>query len=1100
MTALILRVLAKLFPVERHEWPKALMLLSIATLLGVGFSVSRAVSEALFLTRFGVKFLPYLQLVNPFLVLIATTIYGVFASRLSNDRLMMYTALLPVPLIVLMRLLILLDMSWVYFMLFAFVLAYAAVLTTSWSVYLPGHYDVQEAKRLLPFISSGLLIGTVAGGVGVALCVPLIGAANVLFLWIVTLLAVIAVVQAVTTLYTPMETGARMGKRGVQKKPGLLSSLKEGVVYSRSSALFLTTTMATIATMMALQLIDFEYSKIFARKFVDSADLTAFLGIVDGLTTIVALLAQWFIVPQCIRRMGVQGTNLLFPYILAGACSGLLVTPGLGAGIFARFTRNSLMPSLRGTTRTLILNALPRKTGALVRSFNTGVVLPLGQAAGAICLVSLKGLNIQLLFPALGLLLCAWYIFYTYKQTAAYGEALLELLREDKIHLLDLGDEALRQLDTAAVAAISERLSTDQTLVSQAATELAGEQGQFLQEVALAHEEVTLAAIELLRTIASPQAFAALQQHLPYASPRLTAAALEALATIGGARVADILVPYLDDAQPQVRVAAVNGLRHVRRPALRQQMEKLLDDPDVRVRAVALAVVLEETDGPVSGSALRLWEAMLDAPDKEAQIAGLSVFPSIPNSPLLRRVYRALDHADRDIRHEAARVLCQLAQAGHITEVDSAVLRSLEDEDRELRELALQVLTAIGTATTLDHILVLLDDEQPRVREALVQSLKSFGRQAIEPLLACLRSPQSSLQAKETALVALARLHGVQPDQLLPFWEAELHDVYRYKLMLTWLEEQAPHAADTFLGIALRDASGRILSLLVQLLAVWTSPEVARLVDSGLHDTDRQKRAQALEALESLSERRFTRLFLPILEAETRRTTTWRDVAQHQWNLQFTDISEIFAACIQSSHKWIVIGALLAKQARLARRDDTWTEALRALAETADDDDLRRTAQHLLGSEEQGLPLTEILLFLKRIPLFSSMSLDQLRTIADHLAECHVQAGEEIFHEGDLSYDLYLIVSGKVDIVLPRGDTDRVIATLTSGDFFGEMANFEDRPRSATAVATEPTRLLMLSAERFRQIVLQEPAISFEIFRELCARLRRFEEEEMAAH
>ena len=171
-------------------------------------------------------------------------------------------------------------------------------------------------------------------------------------------------------------------------------------------------------------------------------------------------------------------------------------------------------------------------------------------------------------------------------------------------------------------------------------------------------------------------------------------------------------------------------------------------------------------------------------------------------------------------------------------------------------------------------------------------------------------------------------------------------------------------------------------------------------------------------------------------------------------------------------------------------------------ADTAVDDDVRHIARHLLGFEvqEQGLMLTEILLFLKRIPLFSSMSLDQLRTIADHLAECHVQAGEEIFHEGDLSHDLYLIVAGKVDIVHPRGDTEHIIATLTSGDFFGEMANFEDRPRSASAVAAEPTQLLMLSPERFRQIVLQEPAISFEIFRELCARLRRFEQEEMAAH
>jgi CRP/FNR family transcriptional regulator len=84
-----------------------------------------------------------------------------------------------------------------------------------------------------------------------------------------------------------------------------------------------------------------------------------------------------------------------------------------------------------------------------------------------------------------------------------------------------------------------------------------------------------------------------------------------------------------------------------------------------------------------------------------------------------------------------------------------------------------------------------------------------------------------------------------------------------------------------------------------------------------------------------------------------------------------------------------------------------------------------------------------------------------------------------------------------VNIVQQRGDTEHVIVTLGARDFFGDMAIFEDRPRSAGAVAVESAMLLMLSSERFRQIVLQEPAISFEIFRELCARLRRLDEEEV---
>jgi CRP-like cAMP-binding protein len=266
-------------------------------------------------------------------------------------------------------------------------------------------------------------------------------------------------------------------------------------------------------------------------------------------------------------------------------------------------------------------------------------------------------------------------------------------------------------------------------------------------------------------------------------------------------------------------------------------------------------------------------------------------------------------------------------------------------------------------------------------------------------------------------------------------------------------------------------------------------------VESGLHDTDRQKRAQALEALESLSERRFTRLFLPILEVDGDRQDRWREVAQQQWELSFTDIMEVISACRQSGDKWLVIGALLSEQAR-AKTNEAWRAHLQTVVDTAEDEDVRHTAQHLCRAHgsEPSLALTDIILFLNRHQLFGSMSLHQLHAIAVQLVEREMAAEEVIFSEGDLSQDLYLIVSGKVDIVQRRGDTCHTIVTLGAGEFFGDMAIFEKRARSASAVVVEPVRLLTLSPERFRQVVLQDPAISFEIFRELSARLRRLDE------
>jgi hypothetical protein len=287
----------------------------------------------------------------------------------------------------------------------------------------------------------------------------------------------------------------------------------------------------------------------------------------------------------------------------------------------------------------------------------------------------------------------------------------------------------------------------------------------------------------------------------------------------------------------------------------------------------------------------------------------------------------------------------------------------------------------------------------------------------------------------------------------------------------------------------------------VQLLAVWASPEVARLVESGLHDTDRRIRANALEALESLSERRFTRLFLPILEAGDSQQEDWRVVARRQWSLTITDIPTLLATCLQDTNRWVVIGTVLSGQARASTLGDGWTEQLAQLAGTATDAAVLNTVGRVLGREtfesHRALSLTDIMLFLKRIPLYGSMTLDQLRTIAAHMTEHEMFPGETIIHEGDRSQELYLIVSGKVDIVKHFGTTPQTLNTQHAGEFFGHMAIFEDLPRSADVVAVEEGILLVLSPEHFRQTILQNPAISFEIFRALSALIRRFDEEAM---
>ena len=99
--------------------------------------------------------------------------------------------------------------------------------------------------------------------------------------------------------------------------------------------------------------------------------------------------------------------------------------------------------------------------------------------------------------------------------------------------------------------------------------------------------------------------------------------------------------------------------------------------------------------------------------------------------------------------------------------------------------------------------------------------------------------------------------------------------------------------------------------------------------------------------------------------------------------------------------------------------------------------------------------------------------------------------GEGIFEIGDQGDHLYIIVSGKVGISLESKPSSKsYIATLSSGDCFGEMNLLDDLPRSATAEVIEDTILLSLEKTRLRGLIQSYPDMSVGMLRSLSLRLR----------
>ena len=130
------------------------------------------------------------------------------------------------------------------------------------------------------------------------------------------------------------------------------------------------------------------------------------------------------------------------------------------------------------------------------------------------------------------------------------------------------------------------------------------------------------------------------------------------------------------------------------------------------------------------------------------------------------------------------------------------------------------------------------------------------------------------------------------------------------------------------------------------------------------------------------------------------------------------------------------------------------------------------------------------LLILKDVALFQNLSLDELLLIDDAIEPQQFMASDTVFEEGSWGSHLYIIASGTVQIVKTVDDEQREIKQLVNGNYFGEIALFDDAPRWNGAIAKDDCTLLKLEKQRFISLTTQRPHILLEICRFMSQQLR----------
>jgi CRP-like cAMP-binding protein len=105
-----------------------------------------------------------------------------------------------------------------------------------------------------------------------------------------------------------------------------------------------------------------------------------------------------------------------------------------------------------------------------------------------------------------------------------------------------------------------------------------------------------------------------------------------------------------------------------------------------------------------------------------------------------------------------------------------------------------------------------------------------------------------------------------------------------------------------------------------------------------------------------------------------------------------------------------------------------------------------------------------------------------------------IPKGTVLFREGDSGREMFIIQKGRVRVRKRAGPTEKVLAELSEGEFFGEMAVLMGLDRSATVEVIEDSKLLVIGPDTFESLLKSNPDIALKMLKKMAARLRALDE------
>lgn len=795
--------LAEVLKIHPGEERMAILVIGLMLFASAGYTLGNTGVEALFFSRYGVEFLPYMYMILGVLSFFITLGITALLGRVQQKNLYVVLPIFVTAILIGGWTLLFTKLDIIYPVLW---LGMAVIESLNglviWGI-ASMMCDTRQSKRLFPLFNTGRILGSVIGGFSTSVLVNWIGTENLILVMAGATLMIFFLGRSLLGRKAKTDDQSRRTKRG---GPGFIAEMQQGYQYVRRSQLMRLVSVSAILFSVLFFSIALPFSKAATLEYPNEATLASFLGTFNALSTGAAFLASLFLANRLFARFGIMPMILILPIIYLIGFGTLAIYEIFAVIVVFRFIKMLWLTGIAVSGWQALFNPVPAERREQVRAFINGVPSQAGTfIAGAILLVGEQTFSPQQLY-LIGFGAAVATCFVIWRAGNAYKLSLVDALRTGRPTVLTDEDEPFGgfQQDATTVDVALQGMSDRETQVRRASAEILG--------------------------------------------------------NLDEPRARDALVSALDDAQSEVKVTVLKSLARAKASSTILEVAARLNDSDAEVRAQAVETLCQLTKYP---SGLKTYlEPMLRDSDGFVRSRAAVGLLRLGMHAEARDMLRSMAiFGEQDDRIHAIRAIAEWG------DLEAFALIENELNDRHapspVRRAAAIALGTCGSNAT-ETLLNTLSDSDPSVREGAAHGLSRLGPQILDGVLkklTDLKSEDGALHALTHLPVTNAEEH------LRNYAEKRISSALRYNNLWRSLEKHKQEEPIQLLADSFRDRAIHDGLNALKALSLLNDRETISVAMDNLQSREAAQQANALETLETVRDVSLIRPLLEIWES-----------------------------------------------------------------------------------------------------------------------------------------------------------------------------------------------------------------------------------------